>query len=112
MAGRGRSGDGSSGSTRNGTPDPRPTMSDETLLEFPCDFPIKIMGRDEEDFRAAAIALVEAEVGKLEEAAISTQSSRNGRFLSVTVTVRAESREQLDSLYRSLTAHERVLVVL
>lgn len=87
-------------------------MSDDSLLEFPCDFPIKIMGRDEADFRAAAIALVEAEVGKLDETAIATQSSRNGRFLSVTVTVRAQSREQLDSIYRSLSAHERVLVVL
>lgn len=88
-------------------------MTEESLLEFPCDFPIKVMGRDDEaDFREAAIAIVEEEIGPLPEDAVSTQSSRNGRFLSVTVTVRAESREQLDALYRRLTAHERVLVVL
>jgi len=88
-------------------------MHEDSLLEFPCDFPIKIMGRDEEDdFRSEAVAIVEAEVGPLPDGAVSTQPSRNGRFLSVTVTVRAESREQLDSLYRRLSDHERVLVVL
>jgi len=88
-------------------------MHEDSLLEFPCDFPIKIMGRDEEDdFRSEAVAIVEAEIGPLPAGAVTTQPSRNGRFLSVTVTVRAESREQLDSLYRRLSNHERVLVVL
>lgn len=86
---------------------------EESPLRFPCDFPIKVMGRDEDDdFRSQAVAIVEAEVGPLPEDAVTTQPSRNGRFLSVTVTVRAESREQLDSLYRRLSADERVLVVL
>lgn len=88
-------------------------MHEDSLLEFPCDFPIKIMGRDEQDdFHSEAVAIVEAEVGPLPAGAVTTQPSRNGRFLSVTVTVRAESREQLDSLYRRLSDHERVLVVL
>ena len=89
------------------------TSNEDSLLEFPCDFPIKVMGRDEDDdFRSEALAIVEAEIGPLPEDAVSTQPSRNGRFLSVTVTVRAESREQLDSLYRRLSSSERVLVVL
>ncbi len=88
-------------------------MHEDSLLEFPCDFPIKVMGRDEDDdFRSEAVAIVEAEIGPLPAGAVTTQPSRNGRFLSVTVTVRAESREQLDSLYRRLSNHERVLVVL
>ncbi|WP_405223537.1 YbeD family protein [Lentisalinibacter sediminis] len=88
-------------------------MHEDSLLEFPCDFPIKVMGRDEDDdFRSEAVAIVEAEVGPLPAGAVTTQPSRNGRFLSVTVTVRAESRAQLDSLYRRLSNHERVLVVL
>ncbi len=88
-------------------------MHDDSLLDFPCDFPVKVMGRDEDDdFRSEAVAIVEAELGPLPEGAVATQPSRNGRFLSVTVTVRAESREQLDSLYRRLSDHERVLVVL
>lgn len=89
------------------------TSNEDSLLEFPCDFPIKVMGRDEDDnFRSEALAIVEAEIGPLPEEAVTTQPSRNGRFLSVTVTVRAESREQLDSLYRRLSSSERVLVVL
>ncbi|NBC23436.1 MAG: DUF493 family protein [Gammaproteobacteria bacterium] len=89
------------------------TIHEDSLLEFPCDFPIKVMGRDEgDDFRSEAVAIVEAEIGPLAEDAVTTQPSRNGRFLSVTVTVRAESREQLDSLYRRLSSSERVLVVL
>ena len=87
-------------------------MAEQTPMSFPCDFPIKIMGRDEADFREETLALVESHVGQLPPEAVSTQSSRNGRFLSVTVTVRAESREQLDALYRTLTSHERILVVL
>lgn len=88
-------------------------MDDDSLLTFPCDFPIKVMGRDEhDDFRAAAVAIVEDEIGPLPEGSVSTQASRTGRFLSVTVTVRAESREQLDAVYRRLSAHDRVLVVL
>ncbi len=89
------------------------TSNEDSLLEFPCDFPIKVMGRDEDDdFRSEALAIVEAEIGPLPEDAVTTQPSRNGRFLSVTVTVRAQSREQLDSLYRRLSSSDRVLVVL
>ncbi|MEJ2603304.1 MAG: DUF493 domain-containing protein [Gammaproteobacteria bacterium] len=86
---------------------------DDSPLAFPCDFPIKVMGRDEaDDFREMAVAIVEEEIGPLPAGAVNTQPSRNGRFLSVTVTIRAESREQLDALYRRLSSDERVLVVL
>lgn len=88
-------------------------VDEDSPLRFPCDFPIKVMGRDEaDDFRAAAVTIVEEEIGPLPPDAVNTQPSRNGRFLSVTVTIRAESREQLDALYRRLSADERVLVVL
>jgi putative lipoic acid-binding regulatory protein len=59
------------------------------LLEFPCSFPIKMMGR-----------------------AIQTSSSRNGTFLSVTVTIDAQSQEQLDNIYNDLSNHEDILVAL
>ena len=88
------------------------SATDETLLEFPCDFPIKMMGRDQPAFRTAARALVEQHVGQVEDDAIRTVLSKNGRFLSITITVRAESREQLDDIYRALSAHEEVLVAL
>lgn len=84
----------------------------DTLIEFPCEFPIKIMGRDEPEFREAAIHVVEKHAGNLPEDAIRTSSSSQGNFLSITVTITATSQEQLDSIYRDLTAHDRILVAL
>lgn len=85
---------------------------DRTLLEFPCEFPIKIMGRDEENFRRRAVELIEAHAGAVPQEAISTSTSRKGTFVSITVTITAESQEQLDRIYHALSAHEEVLVAL
>ena len=90
-------------------------MSDdkqETLLEFPCKFPIKMMGRVGDDFREIAVVLVEKHTGKITADAVKTSPSRKGNFLSVTVTIVAESQEQLDSIYRDLTDHAEILVAL
>lgn len=84
-------------------------MSDDTLFDFPCDFPIKVMGRDTARFRDTARRLVEKHAGPLPDDAIQTASSRNGRYVSVTVTVRAQSRQQLDAIYHDVSAHEDVL---
>lgn len=84
-------------------------MSDDTLFDFPCDFPIKVMGRDTTEFHETARRLVEKHAGPVPDDAIQTASSRNGRFVSITVTVRAKSREQLDAIYREVSAHEDVL---
>jgi putative lipoic acid-binding regulatory protein len=84
----------------------------ESLLTFPCSFPIKIMGRDEESFRHTALLLVEQHAGKLPDDAISISSSRNGNFLSITITIQAQSQEQLDKIYNDLSDHEAVLVAL
>jgi putative lipoic acid-binding regulatory protein len=85
---------------------------EDTLLEFPCDFPIKMMGRDEDSFREAAIAVIEEHAGKLSDDAISTSSSRKGNFVSITVTISAQSQQQLDDIYQALTDHEEILVAL
>jgi putative lipoic acid-binding regulatory protein len=85
-------------------------VSDEgTLLTFPCDLPIKVFGRNEAQFRAAALAIVRAHY---EEFALSEQESRGGNYLSLTITVRAESKAQVDSVYRALTASESIIMVL
>ncbi len=84
-------------------------MNDETLLEFPCDFPIKIMGRESTDFRKLARALVEKHTGPVAEDAIRNALSRNGSFVSVTITVNAQSQQQLEDIYREITSHEDVL---
>ncbi len=87
-------------------------MSDETVLEFPCEFPIKLMGRDTPSFRHAAQSIVEKHTGPLSDDAIQCSLSRNGRFVSVTITVDAQSRKQLDDIYLDATQHPDVLMAL
>lgn len=85
---------------------------DETLLEFPSDFPIKMMGRDQPGFRDAAIALVEQHAGRIQDDAIRTMPSRNGNFLSITITIKVQNQQQLDDIYRDLSEHDEILVAL
>jgi len=85
---------------------------DETLLEFPCDFPIKVMGRAEPGFDALVVELVRRHAPDLSEGAVSTRPSKGGKWVSVTVTLRAESKSQLDAIYLDLTAHEKVVMAL
>lgn len=83
----------------------------DTLLEFPCEFPIKAMGLNSADFDALVVGLIRPHVEDLSEGAVKCKPSVNGKYLSVTVTFAARSREQLDAIYRDLTAHERILMV-
>jgi hypothetical protein len=87
-------------------------MSEESAIEFPCEFPIKMMGRDTPEFRAVARALVEKHVGPLAEEAIYVNLSAKGNFVSITVTVTATSQQQLDDIYRDVSGHEDVLMAL
>jgi len=87
-------------------------VTDETLLEFPCDFPIKIMGRESAEFRALARELVEKHTGPLADDAIVSSLSRNGAFVSVTVTVVAQNQQQLDDIYREVTSNDDILMAL
>ena len=87
-------------------------MSDESLLEFPCDFPLKVMGRQSDRFREEVLRIVESHAGPLDSASIRSRPSRDDTFVSITCTVHVESREQLDALYRELSGHELVMLVL
>ena len=87
-------------------------MSDETLLEFPCDFPIKIMGQNTAVFESEVVRIVRQHVPDLGEGAVRQNQSTKGNYLALTVTIRAESKEQLDNLYRALTACEHTKMVL
>ena len=87
-------------------------MSEESALQFPCEFPIKMMGRDTPEFRTAARSLVEKHVGKVGDDRVQASVSRNGRFVSVTVTITATSQQQLDDIYQDVTAHDDVLMAL
>jgi len=82
------------------------------LLQFPCSFPIKLMGRADAAFSDTAVGLVERHVGEVAADAIQTSESRNGTFLSVTVTIDAKSQEQLDNIYNDLSNHKDILVAL
>jgi putative lipoic acid-binding regulatory protein len=87
-------------------------MNSQFSLEFPCHFPIKAMGPSGSDFHRLVIEIVFRHAPDLDGTAVRTQLSRNGRYQSITVTIRATSREQLDAIYQDLTAHKQVMVAL
>lgn len=82
------------------------------LLDFPCTFPIKMMGRDNDEFRTAALEILGRHTGDLPDTAVKTTPSSKGNFISITATINAQSRTQLDAIYRDLSEHEDILVAL
>lgn len=84
----------------------------EEVMQFPMRFPVKVMGRNEDGFRAVVEEILVRHVGDSGSLEVSTRESRDGNFLAVTVVFEAESRNQLDALYRELSDHERVLMAL
>ncbi len=86
--------------------------NEESLIEYPCDFPIKAMGLATDEFEALVVSLARKHAPDLGEAAVQSRPSKGGKYLSVTITVRATSREQLDNIYRELTACEQVMMAL
>jgi hypothetical protein len=87
-------------------------MNEESTLEFPCEYPLKLMGRDEPDFHTAAQMILKNHLGKLDDDCVSLRNSRNGKFVALTVTFTATSREQLDALYHDLSESVHVLIAL
>jgi putative lipoic acid-binding regulatory protein len=88
------------------------STGEDTLLEFPTDFPVKIMGLATDDFRSLALGIVTRHFGDLAPDKIEERPSANGKYLGLTVTVRATSKAQLDALYMELTSCQQVLVAL
>jgi putative lipoic acid-binding regulatory protein len=84
--------------------------ADESLLNFPTDLPVKVFGRNDPEFRAAVIEIVEAKFGKAYT--LTEVESKQASYVSLTVTVHAESRAQADALYQALVANELVLMTL
>ena len=89
-----------------------PVVADGSPLAFPCDFPIKVMGRKQPRFANADSEIVRKHAPDFDPATIELRPSRQGKYLSVTCVVRATSREQLDALYRELCDHPSVVMVL
>jgi uncharacterized protein len=83
-----------------------------SLIEYPCDFPIKIMGKTQAGFAQTILAIVQAHAPDFDGSTMEMKSSKGGKYLSVTCTIRATSREQLDGLYQQLCDHPMVVMVL
>jgi len=83
-----------------------------SVLQFPCSFPIKIMGRCVDGFAEQVCALVKGYAPDFDPSSIEMRPSRNGNYLGLTVTIDAQSQAQLDSLYQALTKHPMVKIVL
>jgi putative lipoic acid-binding regulatory protein len=89
-----------------------PLLAEGSLLDFPCDFPIKVMGRKAPGFAQTITEIVLRHAPDFDPATVEMRPSRQGRYLSVTCVVRATSREQLDALYQELCDHPWVVMVL
>ena len=83
----------------------------QSPLTFPCRFPIKVMGLNTDTFESEIYMLANQYVERLGESAIKSRPSRSAKYLSVTVTFTATSREQLDNLYRAFNKHPDVKMV-
>ena len=97
-------------------PEPAPgaaaAVETESALTFPTTFPIKVMGRTQDGFAQAVAEVVRRHAADFDPAALEMRSSKEGNWLSVTATINATSRAQLDDLYRELVAHPMVKMVL
>jgi putative lipoic acid-binding regulatory protein len=87
-------------------------LAEGSALAFPCEFPIKVMGRKQPGFAQAVSDIVRKHAPDFDPATVAMRPSRQGRYLSVTCVVRATSREQLDALYQELCDHPQVVMVL
>ena len=86
--------------------------TEKSLIEYPCVFPIKVFGEARPDFAQAIAIVVQGHAPDFDAATIEMRSSSTARYISLTCTIRATSREQLDNLYRDLTSHPMVKMVL
>ncbi len=87
-------------------------MVDASLIEYPCDFPIKILGHTQAGFAQSVMDIVRRHAPDFDPGAVGMKPSRKGKYLSLTCVIRATSREQLDALYQDLCDHPMVVMVL
>jgi len=86
--------------------------NEESLIEYPCDFPIKVMGKRHDELAEQLVEVVRLHDPAFDPTTVETRASSGGNYIGLTFTIRATSREQLDALYQALTSHELVKVVL
>jgi len=87
-------------------------LEHESPFEFPCQFPIKAMGKNIPDLDATVVEIIRRHVDDLSENAVRTRSSKGGKFISITVEIEAQSKAQLDAIYMDLTACPDIIMSL
>lgn len=87
-------------------------QTQETLIEFPCDFPIKVMGETRDDFTNEIIKTIQTKIPSFNASHIEMRGSSGGKYISLTCTVHVTSKPQLDDIYQALTSHPMVKVTL
>lgn len=85
------------------------SSEEETLFEFPCEFPIKAMGKTGPELEGAVLEIINRHVPDLSEGAIKLNASKGGKFTSITITITAQSKAHVDGIYLELTSCEHVL---
>jgi putative lipoic acid-binding regulatory protein len=83
---------------------------EEAGFQFPCEYTVKAMGRNDAYFQAKVVSLIEPHTGPINTSQINSKPSSSAKYLSVTVTIQAQSRDQLDAIYQSLTDDNDVLM--
>lgn len=92
--------------------DKKTTPGKDSLLTFPCDFPLKIFGLANTTFEATAVKIIRKYIPGFTETVLNARPSENGKYLALSLTIHVDSREQLDSIYRELTASPDIIMVL
>ncbi len=87
-------------------------MTEETLFEFPCQFPIKAMGKADVELDLIVVEIVRRHAPNMTESSVSSRPSKDGNFMAITVIIEASSKQQLDAIYQDLTDHPHVLMAL
>ena len=86
--------------------------SSPTLIDYPCEFPIKIMGKNEEEFTESILMIVNRHISNFDDKSVEARESKENKYLSLTCTVHVISQSQLDALYQELCDHPMVLMAL
>lgn len=87
-------------------------LTADSLIEYPCDFPIKVMGRAQPGFSEAILGVIRKHAPEFDAASMTIKASKASTYLSATCVIRATSRAQLDAIYQALCAHPMVVMVL
>lgn len=90
----------------------KPTNKKEQLIKFPCDFPIKVVGVANFDIEDFATKIVHIHAPEMEYIPTATKTSSQGKYQAITITIKASSQQQIDAIYRDLTANENIIMVL